>query len=251
MIARYREIAGFEAFNAAQQYLCAVLSLRLGVNWRITEAVLGRPSADFNDYPDRPNYGKWVVSGTHYPHDYNNDNELKGYNVSGRTGTDNINDCVLSACEWDSPLGPVHHAEYKYRLSMRERVLLIDAARTGTLNAFQAELLPDMEKYGFIKEENGKKIPAVPYITRADEKIFFDAESAGGDAFCRVLLDEAVKMCRESKVPYPPRIPFADEHAYTLPLNFLPMAYAYEAARRGVITIEAGKYYPVMYLVWK
>jgi RNA polymerase sigma-70 factor (ECF subfamily) len=251
MMARYGEIDGFGTFGATQKYICAALYLQSGIISPVKEAATGQPALAYNDFPDRPNYGKWILAGTRSDYAEPPDNELGKYGASGQFRADNINDYIISLREWSTAPGPTHLARFKYSLNARERALLIDAVRTGTVSAFQTELLPDIEKYGFIKEENGKKVPAVPYITPADEIKIDEAERTGGAAFCRDLLDKAAKMCRENKIPYPKRIPYAEKYAYGLPLEFLSMAYVYEAAERGLITIEDGKYYPVMYLVRK
>ena len=250
-VEKYEAIKGFSAFNITQKYICAVLSLRLGITWRVIEAITGEKSLDYNDMPDRPNYGKWIVHGHRYPHAYQFNDERGKYGISGRSGISGVNEYVGGACEWSNPLGPTHFAQLKYSANFLERAQLIDAVRTNTVNAFQAELLPDMEKYGFIKEENDVKVPAVPYIARDDDKIFFDIEREMGEVFCNACLDDLVKICKENKVKHPKRIPFANKFAYDLPLDFLPMAYVYEAAERGVISIEEGKYYPIMYMYWK
>jgi hypothetical protein len=250
-VEKYNDIPGFSVFNPTQKYLCAVLSMRLSVNWRIYEATTGKKSLCFEDYPDRPNHGKWVLMGTRYPHGYNHRDAKQKYNLSGRGGVDNVNEHIFSSCEWNSALGPTSWATFKYNLSHKERAVLIDAVRTNSINAFQAELLLDMERYGFIKTENGVKVPAVPYISRGDEKIFFDIEREAGAAFCNACLDETVQACKDNIIAYPKRIPFADEAAFGLPVDFLPMAYVYEAAARGIITIKEGAFYPVSYMVVK
>ena len=248
-IEEYGKIEGFSAFNPTQKYLCAALSLRLSVFWRLVEAITGEYPPDNDDLLDRPNYGKWEVIGSRYPHAYDFNDERGKYSVSGRAGVQNINDYLESACVWNTAVGPTHQAQMKYSTNTLEKVQLIDAVRTNTVNAFQAELLPDMERYGFIKEENGTKVPAVPYITQKDEDIFFDIERELGDSYSNACLDELAAVCKANMVEYPKRIPFAENHAYNLPLDFIPMAYVYEAAKRGIIIIEDGKYYPVMYLV--
>jgi RNA polymerase sigma-70 factor (ECF subfamily) len=249
MIKNYGEISGFSVLNYTQKYIFAVLSMRLSIHWRIYEAATGKETLAFNDYPDRPNYGKWILMGTRTPHAYKPNKEREKYNLSGRGGTDNINEHILSCCEWNSALGPIHWAKLKYDITSAERARLIDAVRTDTIDVFQAELLPDMERYGFIKNENNKLIPAVPYITRKDEKRFFDIEREAGEAFCNACLDKAINICNANVIPYPKRIPFAEEAAFGLPLDFLPMGYVYEAAARGLVEIKEGKCYPVMYLV--
>jgi len=248
-IKQYDKIEGFSAFNPTQKYLCAALSLRLSVSWRLVKAITGKYPPDNNDLPDRPNYGKWEAIGSRYPHGHSFNGELGKYSVSGRSGVQNINDYLESACEWNSALGPIQWAQMKYSVDSPERVQIIEAVRTNTVNAFQAELLPDMERHGLIKEENDAKVPAVPYITKEGERTFFDIERELGDGFSNACLDELAAVCKANKVNYPKRIPFADNHAYNLPLNFITMAYVYEAARRDIITIKDGKYYPVMYLV--
>ena len=250
-VEKYEQIPGFAAFNPIQKYLCAVLSMRLAVDWRVYEAATGLEGQDLEDYPDRPNYGKWIAVGNRYAHNYAGSAELGKYNIGGRANQDEINDYIYYASEYNSAIGPINNANFKYSQTMSERVRLIDAVRTGAVNAFQAELLPDMVRYGFIKEENGEMVPAVPYISQGDDQTFHDIEREAGEAFCHTFLDDLVKMCDDNKVPYPARIPFADEFAYGLPLDYLPMAYVYEAAERGVITIDPDRYYPVMYLVKK
>jgi len=247
----YEKIEGFSAFNATQKYLCAVLSLRLNVISHLYEAITKDEQWKDADTIQRPNYGKWVLIGSRYPHAYDFNDERGKYNATGRSGIEINNDYLKSACAWYSALGPTNSYKLTYSISYREKIELFEAVRTNTVNAFQAELLPDMERYGYIKEENGVKFPALPYITREDESIFFDIERELSKAFCDICLDDLVKVCKANKVNYPKRIPFAENYAYDLPLSFLIMAYVYEAAERGIIPIEEGKYYPVMYMVKK
>jgi len=255
-IEKYNSIDGFSVFNPTQKYICAALSLRLSVIGRLVTAITGEERWNsINDLPERPNYGQWVVVGHRYPHAYHFNDESRKYNVSGRSGigydNSHVTDYVAAGCEWSTSLGPTHSAQLKYSTDFLERVRIIDAVRANTLNAFQAELLPDMERYGFIKDENGAKVPAVPYITREHERTFFDIERELGNEFSKACLDELVTVCKANKIDHPKRIPFADDYAYDLPLSFITLAYVYEAAERGVIAIEEGKYYPVMYLVKK
>lgn len=248
MVEQYQAIGGFSSYNETQLYIQAVLSCRQSYIWRIEEGVTGRKTIDFEDYPDRPNYGKWLACGGLYPTGFGDDGERSKYANSGRSGTDDINEYIKASIEWDTAVGHTQQAKFKYSLSQRERALLIDAVRTDTVNAFQAELLPDFEKYGFIKTVNGKKIPAVPYITKEEDKRFFEIEREAGKAFCDACLDKAVKICRENPIRYPAHITMAPDWIYTEPMD-LPMAYVYEAANRGIITLEADKSYPVMYIV--
>jgi hypothetical protein len=102
-----------------------------------------------------------------------------------------------------------------------------------------------MEHYGFIKEENGVKIPAVPYITIEDEKTLHDIETDLGADFCDACLKDVTKLCRKNKTSYPKRISFAEELAFNSPVNQIVMACVYEALERGIISVEDRKHYPI------
>lgn len=249
MVEQYGDIPGFSAYNPTQRYIQAVLSARQSYIWRLEEAVTGKKSMDFSDFPDRPNYGKWVASGGRYPHGYDFDAEYSKYAVSGRCGVDNVSEAIMLYTEWDTPVGHTHLAHYTYSLSEKERALAIDAVRTDSVSAFQAELLPDLERLGFIKEENGRKVPAIPYITGGDNARFFEIEGEAGGAFCATCLEKAAKVCRDNPVSYPKHISIVPDYIYTERLMDLPMAYVYEAAKRGILPLEPGKSYPVAYIV--
>ena len=247
-VKRYEEIPGFSAFNATQKYICAAVSMRLNIESRVYEAVTGKEELSYKDFPDRPNYGKWILLGSRFPHGFDFNDERGKYNMSGRYGSPDVNENISFVCEWDSPIGPTHFAKFKYSLKPEERARLIDAVRTNTVTSFQAELLPEMEHYGFIKDQNGTKVPAIPYITNKDEKTFFHIEGEMGDNFCKASLEDAAEMCKSTKISYPKHLTYVDDPC-CLPIGYLPMAYVYEAAKRGIISIEEGKFYPVMYLI--
>lgn len=249
MTEQYRAIAGFSAYNDVQLYTLAVLSAQQSYIPRIEAEVSGKKPTDFSDYPDRPNYGKWVASGGRYPHDYGFDDEQSRYAVSGRGCVDNVNETIDLSIEWDTAVGHTHLAKYKYDLTMQERALIIDAVRTDSVNAFQAELIPDLEKLGFIRTENGRKVPAVPYITKSDNIQLREIENEAGKAFCDACLEKAVKVCREQLISYPEHISIVPDFIYAECLLYSPMAYVYEAAERGIIALEPDKSYPIMYFV--
>ena len=249
MVEKYSQIPGFAAFNPTQKYLCALLSIRIGIEGRIFEAATGKAETDYEDYPDRPNYGKWIAFGTRDAHNISDTDRaaLEKYAAAGRNGQGPVNDYIASTTEYRTALGPFNQAgQFKYSLTIQERAQLIDALRTDTVNAFQAQLLPDMHRLGLVTADNQ---PAVPYITQAELVLFHNIERDSGAEFFQALREPLVDMYQKSKIPYPKRIPFGEESAYGLPLGYLVMAYAYEAAARGVIEIEDGKHYPVMYLV--
>ncbi len=73
----------------------------------------------------------------------------------------------------------------------KERAVILDNIRHGNVNPFQAELIPDLEKYGFIKTVDGKKEIAVPVLTRIEYDVFQEINKIYGDTG-NMLLDKAV-----------------------------------------------------------
>ena len=106
-----------------------------------------------------------------------------------------------------------------------------------------------MERHGFIGTENGKKTPLIPYITRQEADSLRDIEREAGDAFCEQCLERAVDICRRNRVTYPPHITVAPDFLHTKAIGYLPMAYVYEAAARGLLEIKPEQSYPIMYCV--
>ena len=96
--------------------------------------------------------------------------------------------------EWDMCVGHTHRANFKYDLSEMEQALAIDVLRTDSVNAFQAELIADLESQGFIKDESGRNVPAVTYITKEENARFFEIESEAGKAFCHTCLEDTECM---------------------------------------------------------
>ncbi|MDF2538693.1 MAG: polymerase sigma factor, sigma-70 family [Herbinix sp.] len=248
MVNEYKEITGFSACSDTYLYIMAILSIRQNYMSCISEAVEGKKH-DIEDYPERPNYGKWIAIGSKYPNGYKFDDENARYAVSGRCGIDEISESIGKACEWNTAIGPTNQAKFRYSLSQKDRILAIDAVRTNTLNAFQAELIPDLEKYGFLKSEDGRKTAAVPYITVEDEKHFFEIEGTASHKYCSLLLQKAVDTVKDNIMKIPKHITHIPSFVYSEPLFYHPMAYIYEASERGVIELEDGKYYPIMYIV--
>lgn len=250
MVEWYRELEGFADFEETYLYILAALSCRQNYLGRITDRLCVN-SLSFEEYPDRPNYGKWIAIGSRYPHGFSFDGELSKYNVSGRSGTGPLSDRILNAVEWDIPVGHTHMAEFSVSLKQSERVLAIDAVKTNTVSPFQAQLLPDLERQGFIRNMGQGRVPAVPYITQEEQRRFFEIESSGADIWCRALLDKAVEAARAHSYTFPKRIRYIPEWLSADALFYLPMAYIYEAERRGRITLEKNKAYPILYIVEK
>lgn len=85
--------------------------------WIIRDEKFGK--VPFEEYPERPNNGKWYACGYHYPagYDYENDKRKK-YNISGESDNELVskdNNHRLSVFEFDTTLGETR--KYWHKLS--------------------------------------------------------------------------------------------------------------------------------------
>ena len=252
-VSDYRKIKGLSTFTDTQLYILAVLSIENSfISTAASQAI--RNQKLFEDFPDRPNYGKWEAVGTRYPNGYKFDNEeISKYSVSGLCSTDDINENISRSSEWDTAIGHTHQMHLKYTLTIKERVLLLDAFRCNTVNAFQAEMIPDLLHYGFIKEEGEKNILAIPVLTKAEYEELHAVNHRYVEKLKTLLLDKTAQVLKANVLKYPKHIPESNisDTRYRNSLHDLPMAYIYCAEKQGIIEIEKGKCYPVMYMVLK
>lgn len=250
MVEQYKKMDCFKDCSDEWLFILAVLSSNQVFVWRLNKAILEKVMT-FNDFPDRPNFGKWVTSGSKWPNGFKFDGEMSEYAVSGRATIDDVSETIKRTCEWDTFIGHTHQVKYKYTISEKERAIAIDAICAGTATAFQAEFTPDFEKYGFIKTVDGKKVANIPIMNTGEEAQFYEIEKTAGEEYANVFLEKAVKVCKDNKIKYPKRIEIAPSYIYSLSVFDYPMAYVYEANKKDVINLEKDKNYPIMYILKK
>lgn len=251
MTEQYKEMDCFKNQSDTWLYNLAALSVSTGYWDKLREAV-GEKPLNFNDFPDRPNFGKWIASGGHLPGNYDfydlTCDRIK-YSVSGRFGMSEINENIKNMFEWATSIGFTHNNIYKYSLSEKDRAIAIDAVINGTATPFQMEFIPDLEKYCFIENKDGKWISLIPYLSADEEKHFFEIESMASKRYIENLADIAVGYIKSNKRNIPKHITIVPSLHNINAITDSPMAYVFEAAERGVITIENGKNYPIMCVV--
>lgn len=247
MTKEYKKIEGFRHCSDTWRYMLGVLSCRIHYMSDLDEAVTGR-AEDYTQYPDRPNFGKWVAVGTRFPAGYINQERAR-YSVSGRSGTGDISSSIKGSVEWDTALGHTHGIPFQYSVDQKERALAIEAIAAGNPSARQALLIPQLEEYGFIHAEEGKKVSAVPFITEEEEKQFFAIEREFAHRYNRLFLDKMVSTAKVHSVKYPRRISIIPSFMFAEPLFYHSMEYIYLAAKAGAITLAPEQKYPIMYII--
>ncbi len=219
---------GFEEFHSQQYYkqqtpsqqvkldsYFAVRTMLQGVN-RATANKAGE--WHFEDFPDRPNGGKWYAMGQHYPADYDWDSTYwyKQFGIDGEldTALDDYEGLKrLTFSSYDTMLGKTHHGwndrrYVKHSMNITELAKMLYAIYAG-----KEELLPVIDIHcfeniegltnlGFLtKDENGRVAVDVPVIKIAERwelyKLSDKYSNEISEKFCgefERLLENPVKL---------------------------------------------------------
>lgn len=188
-----------DSFFAVRTMLHSVLNIR-------NEACGG--SEPFEDYPDRPNDGKWHAIGNRFPANYNWDNNKAAcYSISGEAETALRDYCglnVLAMYEYDTALGKAHLAHHKEVRSMSfvEIMQMLYAIHSGKeddlpiINSNCFETFDFLIENGFLARTDGKIICDVPVITYKERFELYDLSEKYDNIISDKFHDEFMKLMK-------------------------------------------------------
>jgi len=108
LVDAYRKSKILEKFNDTQLYSYAVLTMTEGT-YEAARAHL--PLLDYDDFPDRPNGGKWVAVATRSPDGYKPKESINAkYHLSGKYSSGFGDGSRME--EWSTHIGATHNAQY-------------------------------------------------------------------------------------------------------------------------------------------
>jgi hypothetical protein len=247
LVNEYKSMKILEKFNDTQLYSYVILTM--------TENIY--PNADefdgirnYEDTPERPNGGKWFLTGNKAPIGYKNE-LINKFHVSGRYSHSNPCDGLSLIEEWSTDFGKTHNAVYTYHLSEGERTTILYKIYTKQdLTEIQMEFIPDLVRLGFISDENGEKKVCVPIISYDD---YYNALNKMREEkykqFRDKLKGKIIDTMKKNVIKYPKQIKDIANQVYTSCLAGLAPAYIYKAAEEGLIEMKEGTNYPVMIMV--
>ncbi len=173
----------------------------------------------FEDFPDRPNGGKWYAMGSRYPANYDYSGEQSAYlnyMISGESENSLAEYCGLakiSLCEYDCLLGKTHKGycgnSVKYKMSGMEVMKMLYAIHSGEeeslpiINMHCFDNVEGFERMGYLaRNEQGKLICDVPVLRMSDRWKLYE------------LAEQYSKMIREK---YHDEIMLLMQHPVKLP----------------------------------
>lgn len=165
----------------------------------------------FENYPDRPNGGKWYAMGNRYPADYDYSRyEYHNYAISGECVTNLFDYCGLSKialCEYDCLLGAAHsgyggNGNYvSYRMSGMEVMKMLYAIYSGReddlpiINMHCFDNINGFIRLNYLKKDNdGKIIADVPVIKMSDRWKLYELSEKYDNMISEKYHDELMKL---------------------------------------------------------
>jgi RNA polymerase sigma-70 factor (ECF subfamily) len=241
-----------EKFNDTQLYSYIVLTMS---HFAFNAIQSNFPILTYEqDFPNRPNGGKWIAQGSKSPSGYKPQESITWkYNQSGRLGIPNPCDGLGLMQEWSINIGKTHtNINLRNRVDTKQRTeILYKIYRKEDLNAWQMESVPDFVRYNFLTDDNGEKIVCVPIISANDHKKLESIINAKYKLFVDKIRDKIVDAVKNNIIKYPKHIKNISNNVYTGILGSLASAYIYKAAEQGIIEIKEDVNYPVMIMVEK
>ncbi len=189
----------------------AVRTIESAANGILKEACGGAPN--FEDYPDRPNGGKWYAMGNCYPADYDwNNNTYHEYIISGECENTLCDYCglkMLKMCDFDCSLGATHSGycgdsvKLKHKMNGQDVMKTLYAIHIGDENSLPIinthcfENIDGLKKLGFLSNDKRNKVICdVPVITMNDRRKMYELCQKYADMLSEVYHDEIMKLMK-------------------------------------------------------
>lgn len=205
--------AKLDSFFAVRTLLHAVSGIR--------NEVCG--SMPFEEYPDRPNGGKWIAMGSRYPANYDYGNavfEHGKYYISGESQTRHLVDCVgmkkldIVLCEYNTLLGDTQLGMrdiLKRRMKDMEILQMLYAIHTGReeqlplINAGCFENFDKFTELRYLAKEGNKVVCDVPIVTDKERYELYELSEKYDNIIAEKFHDDWLKLM-VNPVKLPPHL---------------------------------------------
>lgn len=177
----------------------------------------------FEEYPDRPNGGKWIAMGSRYPVNYDWDNpayERGKYYISGESQTRHSVDCVgmkkldIVLCEYNTLLGETQLGMrdiLKRRMKDVEILQMLYAVHTGReeqlplINAGCFENFDKFTELRYLAKEGNKVVCDVPIVTDKERYELYELSEKYDNIIAEKFHDDWLKLM-VNPVKLPPHL---------------------------------------------
>ena len=244
-IDEYKNTGVLHLYNDTQMYIFALLSIFYHVHFYLIETL---DLIKFEDYPDRPNGGKWII---HYGYKVSENEESiwkPTIFVSENITTTNLEKIFIEM--WDiSDISSISIDDNLFNLNNIVQ-LLYSLHKEEEIPLNKMRLIPELIEYGLIKNsDNNKKEVSIPIISESDYQELVNINFKYAKKMIDVIGDRLIKMIKNNAIVCPKQITPVPPSTYLLCKDGISLQYAFRVAEEGLIQIEKNKKYPVCMIV--
>jgi len=235
-------------YNEVQLYSYGMLSVfQLVLNFISEELNLLK----LEDYPKRPNGGKWVIHAGYLIKDKRTWANLPPLFYNSDFSTNQPNELVIE--EWNTNIGttfwlgnnvsmpPGEKARHLFRLH-KEKDILLD----HEINY----LIPKLVELGYLKnDENDKLSVNIPIISANDYETLKEINSLYANKLINVIGEELITMLKQNQIECPKDINPVSPCSKLICFDGLSLIYVKKAAKEGMITIDSNRNYPISMII--
>jgi len=245
LINEYKDSGILNIYNETQLYLFGLFSMHHQIReWIVDEYKLLK----WDDYPDRPYGGKWIVLFGQKYSKSNTDNFLSSYTIGGDYVS--INSEKLSIELKDNPVGVSPWRENKNLNTTNLIQLMYSIHQDQDIEERQMHLIPELLKMGFLKQDENNKIKLnIPLISDNEYSKLQSITRKYTEKYIELLGKKLRKYINTNIIKYPKLIKPVSPYVYLLCVADIPLTYFYTAAENGVIEYDKTKNYPLCMII--
>jgi len=199
------------------------------------------------DYPCRPNDGKWII---HYAHKSNNlttVNSVNSYNIDNSFTTSTGNELLIEI--WDTPISQSPWHRNKNVNPEFIGCLLYDLYKEKPLESQKLRQIPEFQKLGLIKSDNDKMIVNIPIITQTDYHTLSSINDEYSSRYIELMGDNLLDFINQNVIDYPKHIYPVSPYTHLMSTSKMSLSFVNQAAQKGIIKREKNRNYPICMII--
>jgi len=247
LIAEYKKTGILNKFNDTQLCLYGFHSIFQQVRYFLMDAL---KLLKVDDYPDRPNGGKWIIYSGHKI-DNKAVKPLHSIRVTGDCYTEDSH--LISYEEWNTELSITVGYDNNLLMHPCDSMLLLYNIHKGKdIDPMKMTLIPQLLKLGLLSNsEDNKKAVNVPIISATDFNIINKINTKYQNKCIEAIGASLIKMIKANAIKCPKHINPVSPCTHLMLIDGLPILYTLKAAELGFVELCKDKNYPVILIIEK
>jgi len=247
LINNYKKLNLFSQFNDVQLYLYTIITFHHFIINHLRN-ILSLPNQD--EYPDRPNGGKWLISFGYKSNESKTEIIKAIQRFQDVFITSNSYEVVLII--YDTAFGGSPCGLDKYIDLKAVGELLYFISKEEKYQHLRTYLIPALEEVKYVTEhKDGVLKSNIPIITHEDYEKINQYNIDFVTKYIEVLGDQLLKMIKTNVINYPKQIKQVTYSTQLISMSGLAITHVEKAIEEGIIKIEENVKYPVAILIEK